>query len=352
MAMDDVVIAGVGMTTAVGLSAPETAAAVRAALMRFEPIAYYDRHFKPFTVAQVPEDGLPPLAPALEGAPLPPRIARMLRLATAPLAECVAALPATERKPPLVLALPEIETTLPLDGAAFLRALAAQTDGAFDAAASDATRRGRAGGLAAVGAAMQAVRSGRLRFALAGGVETYRDLYVLGTLDRDRRVKSAANLDGFIPGEGAAFLLLTTRAAAQAVGLAPLASLGAVAEAVEPGHLHSAEPYRGDGLAAAVAGALAQAPTRAPVREVYSTMNGESHWAKEWGVASLRNRGAFAADHGMHHPADCYGDPGAAAGPLLAGLAALGIRDGYRGAPSLVYASSDAGPRAAVVLDA
>ncbi|HET9985779.1 MAG TPA: beta-ketoacyl synthase N-terminal-like domain-containing protein [Longimicrobiales bacterium] len=349
--MEDVVIAGVGLTTAVGLSAPETAAAVRAAMMRFEPIAYHDRQFQPFTVAQVPEDGLPPLAPALASLRLTPRVARMLRLATAPLAECVAALPATERKPPLVLALPETETTLPMDGAAFLAALAAQTDGAFEPAGSDASRRGRAGGLAAVGAAVQAVRSGRLRFALAGGVETYRDLHVLGTLDRDRRVKSAANPDGFIPGEGAAFLLVTTRGAAQAAGLAPLASLAAAAEAVEPGHLHSAEPYRGDGLAAAVAGALAQARPRTAVREVYSTMNGESHWAKEWGVAFLRSHGGIASDHGMHHPADCYGDPGAAAGPLLVALAALGLRGGYRQAPSLVYASSDAGPRAALVLD-
>ena len=49
----------------------------------------------------------------------------------------------------------------------------------------------------------------------------------------------------------------------------------------------------------------------------------------------------------MHHPADCSGDSGAACGPIMAGLAALGIRDSYRRTPALVYGSSDRGARAA-----
>ena len=73
-------------------------------------------------------------------------------------------------------------------------------------------------------------------------------------------------------------------------------------------------------------------------------MNGESHWAREWGVAFLRSRDAFVESHAMNHPADCFGDAGAASGALLAGLASL---DASRG-PALVYASSDYGARACV----
>ena len=58
-------------------------------------------------------------------------------------------------------------------------------------------------------------------------------------------------------------------------------------------------------------------------------MNGENYFAKEWGVSYIRNRSRFDADHGMHHPADCFGDTGAACGPLMVGLAALGIARGY-----------------------
>jgi 3-oxoacyl-[acyl-carrier-protein] synthase-1 len=54
----------------------------------------------------------------------------------------------------------------------------------------------------------------------------------------------------------------------------------------------------------------------------------------------------------MHHPADCCGDTGAAAGPLMTGLAALGLAGGYRRGPCLVYGSSDRGGRAALAVGA
>ena len=38
---------------------------------------------------------------------------------------------------------------------------------------------------------------------IVGGVDSYLDLYVLGTLDLDKRIKSSTHLDGLIPGEGA-----------------------------------------------------------------------------------------------------------------------------------------------------
>jgi 3-oxoacyl-[acyl-carrier-protein] synthase I len=159
-------------------------------------------------------------------------------------------------------------------------------------------------------------------------------------------------LDGFIPGEGAAFLLLAGESAAAARGLTALARVSRVAMGFETGHLYASEPYRGDGLAATFQQLFASGEVGGPVAEVYSSMNGESHWAKEWGVGYLRNRAAFQPEHGMHHPADCYGDVGAASGPLMVGLAALGIKAGYRRSSSLVYGSSDFGARAAMVVSA
>jgi len=116
--------------------------------------------------------------------------------------------------------------------------------------------------------------------------------------------------------------------------------------------LYSEEPYRGDGLAQAVQQLAQLGALVGPIQEVYSSMNGENHWAKEWGVTRIRGNGTFSAEHGMHHPADCYGDTGAASGPLMTGLAALGLREGYRAAPALVYASSDQGQRAALAVSA
>jgi 3-oxoacyl-[acyl-carrier-protein] synthase-1 len=336
-------VVGVGMVSAVGLSALEVAASVRAGTMRFGETPLMDRHFRPFTLAEVPEDGLFPLHPELEGRGLTSREARMARLAEPALRECLAALPAGAPPPPLVVALPEAETTRPLDEGRVLDALATQAGG-FDRARSEAFFRGRSGGIRALARAVDWLDAGA-PYVVAGGVDTYRDLYVLGTLDLEGRVRTPATLDGFIPGEGAAFLLLARPGAAGA--FAGLAGFGA---AVEPGHLYSEQPYLGDGLAAAFGASLGNGT--GPIAEVYSSMNGENHWAKEWGVGFMRNRAKFLDGHGMHHPADCHGDTGAAAGPLMAGLAALGIRDGYRRSPSLVYGSSDHGERAALVVTA
>ncbi len=349
---ENVFLVGAGMITAVGLSAAETAASVRSGTARFAESTILDKRFEPFVLAEVPEEGLPGLTHEVAKAPLTAREARMLRLATGALAGCLKSFPPAESLPGLSLALPETETTRPLRHEEFLKHLLEQTGGRFDAKWSDASHRGRAGGLNAIGQASELIRRGRAKFMLAGGVDTYRDLYVLGTLDREKRVNSGANLDGFIPGEGAAFVLLADRGAASAASLDPWGSVSVVAQTMEPGHLYSEEPYRGDGLARAVQQLAQLGGIVGPVQEVYSSMNGENHWAKEWGVTRIRGNGTFAPEHGMHHPADCYGDTGAASGPLMTCLAALGIKEGYRGAPALVYASSDHGQRAALAVAA
>lgn len=344
MAAPDVVVARVGMVTAVGLSAAETAASVRSATMRFLRSDWLDHRFEPFTVASVPDAALPELEPEVATTPgLSVRDGRLLRLGARALAECLgsARLPV---RAPLVLALPEPERQRPVDAPRLLKLLEKQAKGAFDLAASSTVTTGRAGGLAAIGRAAALVRAGRAPFAVAGGLDSYVDLYTLGTLDLEKRVKSGAHLDGFIPGEGAAFLLLASPRTAAAAGLPALAVLSEPAEGFEKGHLGSKETYKGEGLAAALQALLAASPPPKPFASVWSSMNGESHWAKEWGVAFLRSRDAFAEGHLMVHPADCYGDAGAAAGALLAGLASL---DAARG-PHLVYASSDLGARSSI----
>jgi len=336
---DAVALVGAGMVSAVGLSAPEVAASIRAGTMRMAESALLDGHRQPFVLAEVPEAGLAPLHPGIAGCAPESRDARLLRLAGPALCECLRHLPAGAPPPPLVVALPEY--LHPLEGGGVLDGLSLQAGG-FDRARGEAFHRGRSGGIRAIARAACLLDEGT-PFVVAGGVDSHRDAAALEALEADGRLRSAWNLDGFVPGEGAAFVLIGPRGAAGA-----LATLSGFAAGTEPGHLHGTEPYRGEGLAAVVAAALGAAGE--PVGEVYSSMNGESHWVREWGVAYLRRRARFAEDHGFHHPADCQGDTGAAAGPLMAALAALGIAGGYRRAPCLVYGSSDRGERAALLV--
>jgi len=345
VAESDVVVCRVGMVTAVGLSAAETAASVQSATMRFAQIDCLDRRFEPITVASVPDAGLPVLSPEVANAPgLGARDGRLVRLGARALAECFGTARRLPTRPALILALPEPEREPRLDAADFLGLLAAQTAHAFDAASSTTVTVGRAGGLVAVGRAASLVRSGRSLFVLAGGVDSLVDPSTLSDLDTRGRVKSEGNLDGFIPGEGAAFLLLASRAAAAAAGLPAMAVVSEVTEGFEKGHLGSKETYKGEGLAATIQSLVSSAPPPRPFVSVWSSMNGESHWGREWGVALLRSSGAFADPLAMNHPADCFGDTGAAAGAILTGLACLGTSGG----PALVYASSDLGPRASL----
>src|ERR671918_350891 len=101
MVPEEVVVVGVGMISAVGLSAAETAASVRAGTARFTETSILDHRFEPFVLGEVPEDGLPELADGLGAAGLTAREARMLRLATPALKECVKTLPAGEPPPGL-----------------------------------------------------------------------------------------------------------------------------------------------------------------------------------------------------------------------------------------------------------
>jgi 3-oxoacyl-[acyl-carrier-protein] synthase I len=347
----DVVIVSTGLMCSVGLSTKEVAAASRAKTMRFEDSPVFDHRFKPVAAALVPDDALPPLRDEVVAIPnLPSRVLRMLRLATMPLRECAA--PLNGARAALFLALPETATTVDLDPGRFAAWLALQAPDVWDATRAVANRHGRAGGLFALGDAVEAIASGRAQFAIAGGVDTYLDLFVLGTLNSEGRVKSETTLDGFIPGEGAAFVLLTSSATAVARGLPTLGRVSSVARGHESGHLYSDQPYRGEGLAATIRSLLATVGSATPIEEVYSAMNGESHWGKEWGVAFLRNRAGFAEGHTMTHPADSYGDIGAASGPMMVALAALGMHAGRSRGPALVYASSDRGPRAACTVHA
>ena len=349
---EPIVVVGVGMTTSIGLTAAETAASVRARMSRFSESTIQDKKRQPYTLAEIPDDAISDVAVAVEkgASRLTAREQRLVQLAVHALRESRA--PLGDAAPPLsvCLALPEAETTRPVNRAATLRSLCSAVGQAVQAERSDASHIGRAGGLAAIGQAIAALQSGHSEFIIAGGVDTYRDAYVLSALDVARRVKSESNWDGFVPGEAAAFLLLTRARSASQRGLPVLATISPVSFGFEPGHLDSKETYRGDGLATTISGLLALGGFENPIAEVFSSMTGESYWSKEWGVAYLRNKDAFSSSHGMHHPADCYGETGAASGPLLVGLATLGIQRNYRRAPALVYASSDRGARAATIV--
>ncbi len=330
----DVGVLAVAMRTPVGVDAIETSSSVRAGVARFGECAWLDAGRQAMVVAKV-EDGAQEEIAQRHALGSSACERRLLRLASGPLRELRHA--AGSRRPRAFIAIPDRLGDAPT--------LLTELCGILGPVGGFVpVREGRAGGLSAVAAAARAIRNGEAELAIAGGVDSYIDLRTLAELDRERRLRSDANRDGFIPGEAAAFLLLGMRGAGT-----PLALLGADGIGHEPGHLGSPEPYRGDGLSGTLA-RLFEASPATRVRESWSTMNGESHWAKEWGIAGIRHRQRFVDGHALHHPADCLGDTGAASGAVIAGLAALRLSRRPDIGTMLLLASADHGPRTALLM--
>jgi 3-oxoacyl-[acyl-carrier-protein] synthase-1 len=362
-------IVAIGMVTPVGLSAPQTAAAVRAGIGRLAESAVNDRFGAPLVMGLVDDDELPPLVEELEDRCLLTRAERLVRLAGPALREALAEAPPDPI--PWLLGLREprapaqgsvaqdlgrrsLPGIAPELGPEILEMLSIQTEIAFDASCSRIYPLGRAAGLVALAEAVELLRRGRAPAVLVGAVDSYLDIGLLEALDAEGRLRTGEVSDGFVPGEGAAFLLLASAGRAGGQGSVPLARVDAVGRAHEAGHLYSEAPHRADGLAAAFHAALDQraraGAAAPPIGCVYASLNGESHWAKEWGVAQIRCAAELREPIRVEHPVDCFGDAGAALGPIMLGLAALELACGRVDGSCLVWGAADRGERAAALL--
>lgn len=351
-AQGDIVVVGIGLVTPLGPDLAQSAANIRAGLSAFEESSILDKAFDPFVLATFPDDDLPPLDKELEKEQrLTYRESRLLRLAHLALAQIMEQVSGLKDGFPVYVGLPELQTSIPIDPVLFLKRLGLQCQLKLDPQRCQAATDGRASGLAAVHRAIASIKQGTERLVVAGGVDTFKDLYILGTLDMEKRINSPQTMDGFTPGEGAAFLALTTESYAREKGYSVLGRISGSAIDNEPGYMYSKEPYKGEGLARAVQAALSQRNgTGSKVATVFSSMNGENHFAKEWGVAYIRNTDSIESEFRIEHPADCIGDTGAASGPIMVGLAMRGMTKQYLTGPALVYASSDRALRAACVV--
>lgn len=323
-------------------------ASIRAGLSRIGSSRVMSRGFQPIQMGLVPEDSLEAeLPPEVDSLPLPSRARRMLRLGAPALRSVL------ERagEPPLrlYLGLPHLS----LEEAPWMKGFSvylAKTAGiALDLPSCRVVPAGRAAALVALELALGALEQDPSRPVVVGGIDTYLDLKLLAALDAEGRILGPEVSDGFIPGEGASFLVLAHPSVAGEEGL-PV-TVEAAASAQDPGHRSGSAPARGEGLADAIEvlrGHLPKPGLR--VGSIFAGLNGESYDAKQWGVARVRHADFFAPDALMSHPADCFGDAGAAMGTLLLAIGARAITRGERRGPALIWAASDGETRASALL--
>jgi len=201
-------ILAIGMVTPVGLCTAQTAASVRTGIGRLRESQLSDNAGDPLVMGLADDEQLPPLAEALEHRHLSVRQVRVLRLAGTALTE-VLATPSPERPPALHLGLPEPRAEARNRiGDDLLDLLPIQAARSFDLSRSRVYPVGRAAGLVALDHALDVLDKRQANTVLAGAVDSYWDDGLLSALAREGRLKGGEISDGFVAGEGAAFVLL------------------------------------------------------------------------------------------------------------------------------------------------
>jgi len=328
------------------MTAAATAAAVRAGISGFGAHPFVvDTAGKRMIVAAAPYVGVD-----VTGA------ARLAELAAPAAAEAIAslsALPIRQLPVSLFVGLPPMRPGRGNDVADTVVARVREELPSFCRVATiGVSEFGHAAGTMAIHRAWQAVRSGASEFALAGGVDSYLEPDTLEWLEENDQVHSAGpenNAYGFVPGEAAGFVLLTTTSAAQRHQLSVALELVSVAVAHETKLIKTDTVCTGEGLVALFR-ALAGDPPTITADHLYCDMNGEPYRADEFGFATTRAAGMLREPAAFTTPADCWGDVGAASGPLLLLLAEAATRKRYAAGPVLAaFTSSESGERCGFV---
>lgn len=340
-------IAGMGMITPVGGNVAMTVAAVEAGISGYKNSEYRTNKNEPVVMAKVPNLVFEQIQCNVGGSDVfNYRQERIIRLAIIALRESVSKHIVVEAVP-LLLAMPENN----LNDEECSPIIPALTENIAPWINTTITRRfstGRAAGMEALDFAFNYLMNQPQDYLLVAGVDSFEDDSVITKYQS--RILSIGAADAFAPGEGASALLLTRHIelAEKRDGYAIALNRPAIAK--EDGNLFSEKPYKGEGLDKTFKLALHHQPSKS-IHAIYSSMNGENHWAKEYGVAYLRSKNKFIDDIKIEHPADCYGDLGAATSTALIILAAEKLYKANLAKKHLVYSSSDKETRGALVIE-
>lgn len=331
--------------TPVGLNAESSAAAVRGGISRIS------QH--PFVV-----DGAGEPVHFARDARIEPQVSgwrRLALLATAALDQILRKLDrvlSSQNRVSVSLAVPESRPGFQdADAASLARELANQVSTKSLTTQVEIAARGHAGGLHALDAAAKAIAQRRTDLSIVGGVDSYFDGQTLRWLSDNRQLAANAVRSGLIPGEAAGFVALTSGSVRRQLQLASLAIVRGTGTAVESKLIKTDAVNSGEGLASAIReAARGLAVPREVVDAIYCDVNGERYRSEEWGFAVLREQNVLR-DCSYLAPANCWGDVGAASGPLLVNLAVQAWSRRYAAGPvALVWAGSERGLRGAAVL--
>ena len=277
------IIGATHVLCSIGNGTEQVWASARAGIARIRSSHVLDKWSEPIRMGLVPDEALGELTADIQKLPLPFRARRILKIA----APCLAAA-AKDLEGPLriFVGLPELTA----GEAPWLRhfpAYLGHLTGLRVDSQSEVIPAGRASGLLAVERALAHLHSGEGGTAVVGGVDSFLDFKLLAGLEDEGRILEDPVMDGLIPGEGGAFLVLHQDRDATEKRIV----LQAVGSAMDAGHRYGTKPATGEGLAMALEQLRQALPGPvSPIGVTFAGFNGENFDAKMRGVASLRHR--------------------------------------------------------------
>ena len=211
--------------------------------------------------------------------------------------------------------------------------------------------KGHAARLKALESASRLLAEGKCEFCLVGGVDSYIDPDTLDWIEDNEQLNIPSNVWGFIPGAAAAFCLLFSTTIANRYQLPIKAQLLSTATAREENRIKTETVCIGEGSTSAVSGALQALPEGVKINQTYCDQNGEAYRADEFGFMLARLSENFIDSSEYVEIADCWGDVGAASGPLFISLLCAAVEKEYsNGNVSLLWSSSEGGERSAAIM--
>jgi 3-oxoacyl-[acyl-carrier-protein] synthase I len=249
---------------------------------------------------------------------------------------------------PLLLCVAELQRPGRLHGLddQLLLDIQARLGGQF-AQHSAIVTEGRVGVATALNQARAMVNAGACQRVLVVAVDSLILWPTLNFYDREGRLLTEENPNGFMPGEGAGALLLGHSSGVP--GEFVCAGIGFAREAAS---LDSSLPLRGDGLTQAMKTALAEARWDLAERSCYriADNSGEQYYFKEASLALSRAVRYRKQNFELWHPAESMGEAGAATALACLVVAYVAATKQYAPArQTIVHFANDDGARAVIL---
>ena len=330
--MTTLAIQSFGAVTAAGPNAARTMGAIHARIQLFGETKLEGPAGDPITGA------LTPLAPKLRGA------ARVAALGIVALDECAVAAPESPIARPLIVCAPTPADLGAPEGELLDRILA-QAAYPIDRTRSRIIARGKEALLEALTLADAMLRGRQVPGCYLLGADSLVTPVRLRRLAADGLLVDGVNSDGFVPGEGAAALLVVPH-----LDRATKATIAGLGSARDPG-LAKGDPSTGQAIGQALRQAIADARVKAAhISVATNDLSGRYALFEELSLAAARPPLAAMRGLKMIQPALATGEIGAASGVLSLAALTFFLERGVADEAAVALFTSEGAARTAAVL--